>query len=82
MKLSDLQSKDIINISDGKCIGNIIDVSIDNEGKTVVLLVEKYRFFMSFFSNNIIEIKWDQIKKIGKDVILVSLGEDKIKETK
>lgn len=77
MKLSDLQSKDIINVNDGKCIGNIIDVSIDNNGKAIVLLVEKYRFFMSFFSNNIIEIKWDQIKKIGKDVILVNMGEGK-----
>lgn len=77
MKLSDLQSKDIINVNDGKCIGNIIDVSIDNDGKAIVLLVEKYRFFMSFFSNNIIEIKWDQIKKIGKDVILVNMGESK-----
>ncbi len=77
MKLSDLQSKDIINVNDGKCIGNIIDVSIDNDGKAIVLLVEKYRFFMSFFSNNIIEIKWDQIKKIGKDVILVNMSEGK-----
>lgn len=77
MKLSDLQSKDIINVNDGKCIGNIIDVSIDDDGKAIVLLVEKYRFFMSFFSNNIIEIKWDQIKKIGKDVILVNMGESK-----
>mgnify|MGYP004602058111 FL=1 len=77
MKLSDLQSKDIINVNDGKCIGNIIDVSIDNDGKAIVLLVEKYRFFMSFFSNNIIEIKWNQIKKIGKDVILVNLSEGK-----
>ncbi len=77
MKLSDLQSKDIINVNDGKCIGNIIDVSIDDNGKAIVLLVEKYRFFMSFFSNNIIEIKWDQIKKIGKDVILVNMGESK-----
>ena len=69
MRLSDLQSKDVINISDGKCIGNIID------GKAIVLLVEKYRFFVSFFSNNVIEIKWNQIKKIGKDVILVSIND-------
>ena len=51
MRLSDLQAKDVINVSDGKCIGNIIDVSIDSEGKTVVLLVEKYHFFLSFFNN-------------------------------
>lgn len=73
MKLSDLQSKDIININDGKCIGNIIDVNIDGEGKAIVLIVEKYKFFTSLFKNNSIEIKWDQIKKIGKDVILVNI---------
>ncbi len=75
MKLSDLQSKDVINVQNGQCIGNIIDVSIDGDGKAVVLLVEKYRFFMSFFNTNIIEVRWNQIKKIGKDVILVNIGE-------
>ncbi len=75
MRLSDLQAKDVINIQDGKCIGNIIDVSIDGEGKAVVLLVEKYRFFMSLFNTHTIEIKWHQIKKIGKDVILVNIGD-------
>lgn len=73
MKLSSLQSKDIININDGKCIGNIIDVNIDNEGRTLVLLVEKYKFLLSLFKNNIVEVKWNQIKKIGTDVILVDI---------
>ena len=31
MRLSDLQSKDIVNISDGRNVGNIIDVKIDEE---------------------------------------------------
>ncbi len=73
MKLSDLQSKDIINVNDGKCIGNIVDVSIDDNGKAIVLIVEKYKFFTSLFKSNVIEVKWDQIKKIGKDVILVNI---------
>ena len=73
MKLSSLQSKDIININDGKCIGNIVDVNIDNEGRTLVLLVEKYKFLMSLFRNSIVEIKWNQIRKIGTDVILVDI---------
>jgi len=73
MNLSDLQSKDVININDGKCIGNIIDVSIDDNGKTVVLLVEKYKFLVSFFKDSVKEIKWNQISKIGKDVILVDI---------
>lgn len=74
MNLSELQSKDVININDGKCIGNIIDVSIDNDGKAVVLLVEKYKFFLSLFRNNTREIRWNQINKIGKDVILVDIS--------
>ena len=73
MNLSDSQSKDIININYGKRIGNIIDVSIDTTGKPVILLVEKYKFFLSLFKSSAIEIKWDQIKKIGKDVILVNI---------
>ena len=64
MKLSDLQSKDIINVNDGKCIGNIVDVSIDDNGKAIVLIVEKYKFFTSLFKSNVIEVKWDQIKKL------------------
>ena len=74
MNLSELQSKDVINISDGKCIGNIIDVSIDDEGKPVVFMVEKYKFFLSLFRNNTREVRWNQINKIGKDVILVDIS--------
>lgn len=75
MKLSDLQSKDVINMEDGKCIGNIIDVSIDSEGKTIVLIVERYHFLVSLFNSRIVEIKWNQVKKIGKDVILVNIND-------
>ena len=74
MRLSELQHKDVVNIIDGKKIGNIIDVSIDNSGKTVGLIVEKYKFLISMFSNKEIEIKWNQIEKIGEDVILVNIA--------
>lgn len=74
MKLSDLQDKDVVNINDGKRIGNIIDVNIDSEGKTTGLMVEKSKFIVSLFNNNIVEIKWHQIEKIGKDVILVNIN--------
>ena len=51
MRLSDLQNKDVINLIDGKKVGNIIDVSIDSEGKMAELIVEKSKFFVSMFSN-------------------------------
>ncbi len=74
MRLSDLQHKDVVNMLDGKKIGNIIDVSIDNDGRMSGLIVEKNRFLISMFTNkNEIEISWKQIEKIGEDVILVKI---------
>ncbi len=69
MRLSDLQNKDIVNIIDGKRIGNIIDVSLDETGKMISLIVSRSKF--NLFNNSEIEIKWNQISKIGEDVILI-----------
>lgn len=72
MKLSELQSKDIIT-TDGKLIGNIIDIVITN-GNIDYIVVERSKFILSMFSSkDEIEIKWNQIKTIGDDVILVDL---------
>ena len=74
MRLSDLQNKDIVNINDGKKIGNIIDVIIDKEGNMESLIVQKSKFITNIFSNkDEMEVKWKQIEKIGEDVILVSM---------
>lgn len=74
MRLSDLQDKTVINLYDGKDIGNIIDLSIDEQGNTTGLIVEKHRFLISYFSTKKeIVIKWNQIRKIGEDVILVNV---------
>lgn len=72
MRLSEIQSKDIITL-DGRLVGNIIDVFII-DGKIENLIVEKNKFFISMLSSkNEIEVKWSQIKTIGDDVILVDL---------
>ena len=72
MRLSDLQSKDIISVNDGKKIGTIIDVVVNDDGQIDCLVVECGKFF-SRFSHSELEIKWGQVKKIGEDVILVSI---------
>ena len=72
MRLSELQNKTVINLIDGKNIGNIIDVNIDEKGNTTGLIIEKHRFLISYFSSKKeFSIKWEQIEKIGEDVILV-----------
>ena len=74
LRLSDLQNKSVVNVSDGKNIGNIIDLEIKEDGTAIGLIVEKYKFLISSFSSKKeLIIKWDQIKKIGKDVILVNI---------
>ena len=74
MRLSDLQNKDVVNVTDGKKVGSIIDVNINFEGQLESLIVEKSKFFISMFSSaNEIEVRWSQIEKIGEDVILVKI---------
>ena len=75
MRLSELQTKDIINVFDGKKVGNIIDAKIDGkDGKMMKLIVEPNKMFRKIFSSkDEIEIVWEQIVKIGDDVILINI---------
>lgn len=75
MRLSDLQSKNLVNMTDGKNIGTIIDVKINEEtGNIDSLIIENKGAMFSFLSKDMdVEISWADIKKIGEDVILVSL---------
>ncbi len=75
MRLSDLQSKDIVNVVDGRNIGNIIDAKIDDKnGSIISLVVESKGKFMSFSKSEDMEIKWQSIERIGEDVILVRIN--------
>lgn len=73
MRLSELQYKDIVNL-DGKKIGNIIDVKLDQSGKLISLVLEENKKFFKLKNNNQeTEISWDKIERIGEDVILVKI---------
>lgn len=71
MRLSDLQTKNIVSINDGKNIGSIIDANITDEGNIDTLVIETSKNFFSLNRENDIEVKWKEITKIGEDVILV-----------
>ena len=73
MRLSELQNKDVINVGDGKNMGNTIDIVINYDGKMQSMIVEPSRGVSIFTSREDIEIKWQQIEKIGEDVILVKV---------
>lgn len=74
MRLSDLQNKDVISVIDGKKIGNIIDIKIEDSGRIEALIVEPNRYIFNVFSSHQeFDIKWSEIDKIGEDVILVNM---------
>lgn len=74
MRLSDLQTKDIVNINDGKRIGRIIDAVINDTGIIEYLSIEKRGSLNSLFNkDNETTITFKQIKRIGEDVILVDI---------
>lgn len=69
MRLSELQLKEIINISNGKRIGVIVDVIVSTNGNIEKLVLEEKRGRK--FSKEEYEITWSQIVKIGDDIILI-----------
>ena len=72
MRLSALQSKEIIDIVDGKKVGKIIDIVIDpSTGKINSMVIERGFNRKILSSKEEYEVKWMQILKIGEDIILV-----------
>lgn len=77
----ELRCKEVINVTDGKRLGHIIDMIIDTKNKKVLGIVVPAlrRGFSLFKSCEDIFIPFDNICKIGDDVILVELYGDAVK---
>ncbi|WP_433745434.1 YlmC/YmxH family sporulation protein [Paenibacillus amylolyticus] len=77
MKISDFQTKDVINITDGKRLGQISDLELDlKQGRIEAIVVPGYSRFMGLFGGGTdLVIPWRNIVKIGSDVILVKMDE-------
>lgn len=83
MKISDFQSKDVINIVDGKKIGQISDLELDlRQGRIESIVVPSMgRLFGFFGSGTDVVIPWRNIVKIGMDVVLVKLDDTRVYRT-
>ncbi|MDG5788274.1 YlmC/YmxH family sporulation protein [Evansella sp. AB-P1] len=72
LKISDIQSKDIVNLADGRLLGHISDLDINLENGTVdALIIGGGRMMNLFNREQEIIIPWKNVVKIGSDVILV-----------
>lgn len=75
MRISELQSKDVVNIGDGKRLGTIGDLDIDTDSGLIraIIVPGQARFFGMVGGGQDVVVPWNQIVKIGSDVILVDL---------
>ena len=73
VRISEFQMKDVVNISDGSKLGNISDIEINlDNGKIETIIISSTGKLLGFFGKeDEIIIPWNQIIKIGADVILV-----------
>lgn len=73
LKISDLQTKDIVNVSDGKRLGNIEDLDVNlSTGEIKAIIIGNSGKVLGFLGRGEeIAIPWRNIVKIGSDVILV-----------
>ena len=65
--------KEVINLHDGVRLGYITDAEIDiNTGQVVCFIIEGRRKFFGLMGKEPdISIKWEDIEKIGEDLILI-----------
>ncbi len=71
MRLSDLQSKKVIDVLSGSNVGNIVDVDVSDDGHISSLILDSGKSFFSLSRESDFRVMWSQITKIGEDVILV-----------
>lgn len=78
VKISDLRTREVVNVVDGRRLGFIKDIDIDlEEGRVNAIILPGGaggRFLGFFGKEEEIVVPWDKIKKIGMDVILVEIN--------
>ncbi|MFW6015604.1 MAG: YlmC/YmxH family sporulation protein [bacterium] len=78
VRIYDMKQKEVINSKDCKRLGYIVDIELDlDDGKLKKLIVPGPARVMGLFGRDKeYQIKWNQIKQIGEDIILVDIDEE------
>ncbi|MTR77187.1 YlmC/YmxH family sporulation protein [Ruminococcus faecis] len=79
MRFCELKEKEVVNICNGKCLGGVVDLQINVcSGAIEALIVPGPGKFCGFFgTDSEYVIPFACIKKIGPDIILVEIKEEK-----
>lgn len=82
--LSEMEKYEIININDGdkySVLGNN-DIVIDENGELKLLLLNDGKNNKLFFKgNDMLEVSWEYVKKIGSKTIIIDVDGDTLRKT-
>ena len=83
MSFLELRDKEVVNAADGMRMGTIIDMEIEQVSGRIIAIVlpGPCRFFGLIKGERDFVIPWNQIRKIGRDVILVDIDEQCLRRT-
>ena len=72
-RIYEFRNKEVINISTGQRLGFITDVNLNPENGKIssVVIPQCSRLFGMFGKETEYVIPWENIRKIGKDIVLV-----------
>lgn len=71
---SEMSAKQVVNVADGRALGHVCDIIFTSYGRVNGIVVPgKKSFFKSITNSETLYIPWNNIIKIGSDVILVEM---------
>ncbi len=75
-RVVDLRNKEVINIKTGMRLGCVDDVEVDTENARVlgIVIFGRLRCFGVLGREEDIFIRWEDIKVIGDDTVLINCG--------
>ena len=69
--IGSLRSMEVIDIKSGSKLGYIRDIKIDCDNYKIISLVLPSQKAAWFGKNDVVEIQWTKVIKVGMDVILI-----------
>ncbi len=73
-RIDEMRNKQVVSIKDGTVLGFVSDIELDTQNGSLVaiIILGRPKFFGFLGREDDIIIRWDDIKVIGKETILVS----------
>lgn len=82
MRLSQIGGKEIVNLNTGERLGIVAEADLvveEADGRIVKILIPDDRFTI-FSERDYIEVPWENVRKIGSDMIIIEQEDRKRKK--